>query len=244
MPFGLRNAPATFQRLMETVLAGLTRRVRMVYIDNILVFRRSFEDHLSHLKQVMDQLDRAGLRLKPKKCKFNRERVDLEYLEHVISKHGIEVDPIKVAAIKDFPQPTNLKSLKFFIVLASYYRRFISNLSSVAGPLHLLTRKDAPFVWSSSCQEAFELLKHLLTTAPVLAYPDFEHGFILETDASHAGLGAVLVQNANGMVRPVSFASRTLQPHEKNYRVTELELGSGSCIDNKALPPIIVWPSV
>ena len=169
----------------------------------------------------MDRLDRAGLRLKPKKCKFIRERV--EYLGHVISKHGIEVDPIKVAAIKDFPQPTNLKSLKSFLGLASYYRRFIPNFSSVAGPLHLLTCKDAPFVWSSSCQEAFELLKHLLTTAPVLADPDFAHSFILETDASHAGLGAVLAQNINGMVHPVSFASRTLQPHEKNYGVTELE---------------------
>ena len=141
----------------------------------------------------------------------------------MISKHGIEVDPVKVAAIKDFPQPTNLKSLKSFLGLASYYRRFIPNFSSVAGPLHLLTRKDAPFVWSPSCQEAFELLKHLLTTAPVLAYPDFAHSFILETDASHAGLGAVLAQNVNGVVHPVSFASRTLQPHEKNYGVTELE---------------------
>ena len=167
MPFGLCNAPATFQRLMETVLAGLTRKICMVYIDDILVFNRTLEDHLSHLKQVMDRLDRAGLCLKPKKCKFIQERV--EYLGHVISKHGIEVDLIKVAAIKDFPQPTNLKSLKSFLGLSSYYRRFIPHFSSVAGPLHLLTRKDAPFVWSSSCQEAFELLKHLLTTAPVLA---------------------------------------------------------------------------
>ena len=216
MPFRLCNAPVTFQRLMET------QKISMVYIDDILVFSRTFEDHLSHLKQVMDRLDRPGLRLKPKKCKFIRERV--EYLGHVISKHGIEVDPIKVAAIKDFPQPTNLKSLKSFLGLAPYYRRFIPNFSSVAGSLRLITRKDAtPFVWSSSCQEAFELLKHLLTTAPVLAYPDFEHTFILETDASHAGLGAVLAQNVNGMVHPVSFASCTLQPHEKKYGVSVLE---------------------
>ena len=107
-------------RLMETVLAGLMRKICMVYIDDILVFSRTFEDHLSHLKQVMDRLDRAGLRLKPKKCKFIRERV--EYLGHVISKHGMEVDLIKVAAINDFPQPTNLKSLKSFLGLVSYYR--------------------------------------------------------------------------------------------------------------------------
>ena len=182
---------------METILTGLTRKICMVYIDDIIVFSRTFEDHLSHLKQVMDRLDQPGLRLKPKKCKFIRERV--EYLGHVISKHGIEVDPIKVAAIRDFPPPTNLKSLKSFLGLASYYRCFIPNFSSVAGPLHLLNHKDAPFVWSSSCQEAFELLKHLLTTASVLAYPNFEHSFILETDASGAGLGAVLAQNIDGI---------------------------------------------
>ena len=218
MPFGLCNAPATFQRLMETILAGLARKICMVYIDDILVFSRTFEDHLSHLKQVMECLD---LRLKPKKCKFVQERV--EYLGHMISKHKIEVDPIKVAAIRDFPQPTNLKSLKSFLGFVSYYRHFIPNFSSVTGPLHLLTRKDASFLWTSSCQEAFELLKRLLTKTPVLAYPDFEQSFILETDASGTGLGAVLAQKVQGIVRPVAFASRTLQPHEKNYGVTELE---------------------
>ena len=163
--------------------------------------------------RYVQSLDRAGLHLKPKKCKFIRERV--EYLGHVISKHGIEVDPIKVAAMKDFPQPTNLKSLKSLLGLASYCRQFIPNSSSVAGPLHLLTHKDIPFVWSSSWQEAFELLKHLLTIAPVLGYPDFEHSFMLKTDSSHAGLGAVLAQNINGIVHPVSFASLTLQPPKR-----------------------------
>ena len=172
MLFELFNAPATFQRLMETVLAGLTQKICMDYIDNILVFIGTFEDHLSHLKQVMDRLDRAGLCLKPKKCKFIRERV--EYLGHVISKHGIEVDPIKVAAVR--VSTTHQPQVSQILGLASYYQRFIPNFSSVAGPL-LLTHKDDLFVWSSSCQEAFELLKHLLTTAPVLAYPDFEHSY-------------------------------------------------------------------
>ena len=102
--------------------------------------------------------------------------------------------------------------------LASYYQHFIPNFSSVAGSLHLLIHKDTPFVWSSSCQEAFELLKHLLTTTPVLAYPNFEHSFILETDASSAGLGAVLAQNIDGVVHPVAFASRTLQPHKRTMQ--------------------------
>ena len=200
---------------MEIVLAGLTRKFCVVYIDDILVFSRTFEEHLIHLRQVMERFDRAGLRLKPKKCNFVRERV--EYLGHVISKHGIEVDPAKIEAVHSFPQSANLKALRSFLGLASYYRRFVPNFSKVAGPLHLLTRKDAPFVWTSSCQQAFDLLKRLLTEAPVLAYPDFKHDFILETesDASGDGLGVVLAQKLNGTVRPIAFASRTLQPHEK-----------------------------
>ena len=135
----------------------------MVYIDDILVFSRTFEEHLIHLRQVMERLDRAGLRLKPKKCNFVRERV--EYLGHVISKHGIEVDSAKIEAVHSFPQPANLKALRSFLGLASYYWRFVPNFSKVAGPLHLLTQKDAPFVWTSSCQQAFDLLKRLLTEA-------------------------------------------------------------------------------
>ncbi len=220
MPFGLCNAPATFQRLMEVVLAGLTRKSCMVYIDDILIFSKSLEGHFTHLEQVMDRLDRAGLRLKAKKCKFLRRRV--EYLGHVISQEGIEASPAKLDAIRSFPIPSDLKGLRSFLGLASYYRRFIPSFSRVAAPLHALTRKNAPFVWSLSCQEAFDKLEELLTTAPVLAYPDFTQGFILETDASAAGLGAVLAQEQNGARRPIAFASRTMQPHERNYGATEM----------------------
>ena len=222
MPFGLCNAPATFQRLMENVLAGLTCDCCMVYIDDILVTSKTFEDHLLHLGKVLDRLCKAGLRLKPTKCNFAQEKVD--YLGHVVSKYGVEVDPRKVEAVRDFAQPHDLITLRSFLGLAAYYRRFIPNFSKVASPLHALTRKDTPFVWTPTCQNAFDELKQLLTKAPVLAFPDFTRDFLLETDASGVGLGAVLAQKQeDGAVRPLAFASRTLQPHEKNYGVTELE---------------------
>ncbi len=148
----------------------------------------------------------------------------MEYLGHIVSEDGIEADPRKLEAIHKFPEPTDLKPLRSFLGLASYYRRFIPNFSKVAAPLHSLTRKNAQFVWTPLCQQAFEQLKKLLTESPVLAFPDFEKNFLLETDASRAGLGAVLAQKQeDGTIRPIAFASRTLQPHERNYGVSELE---------------------
>lgn len=222
MPFGLCNAPATFQRLMETALAGLARDSCMVYLDNILVIGRSFNEHLQNLKQVFQRLRHAGLRLKPAKCHLLAQQV--EYLGYVVTKHGISADPKKLEAIQSFPVPSDLRSLRSFLGLASYYRRFMPSFSKVANPLFALTKKDMTFEWTPSCQEAFDTLKRLLTEAPVLAFPQFGQGFVLETDASGTGLGAVLAQEQpDGSVRPVAYASSTLQPHERNYGVTELE---------------------
>ena len=148
----------------------------------------------------------------------------MEYLGHVVSREGVRADPRKLTAVQKFPTPTNLKTLRSFLGLASYYRRFIPNFSKVAGPLHSLTKKDVPFTWTSECQQIFGKLKCLLTTSPVLAYPNFKEKFLLETDASISGVGAVLAQKqADGTVRPIAYASRTLQTHEKNYGITELE---------------------
>lgn len=222
MPFGLCNAPATFQRLMETVLAGLARTSCMVYIDDILVVGETFEDHLLNLRKVFDRLREAGLRLKPTKCHLAKPKV--EYLGYIVSAQGIAADPKKVEAIKSFPVPANLKNLRLFLGLASYYRRFIPRFAAEANPLHALTRKDVPFIWDTACQKAFEHLKQLMTEAPLLAFPDFRQSFLLETDASGLGLGAVLSQKQeDGTIRPLAFASRTLQTHERNYGVTELE---------------------
>ena len=146
------------------------------------------------------------------------------YLEYVVSGRGIAADPKKVAAVRDFPEPSDLKSLRSFLGLTSYYRRFIPNYSVQAKPMYCLTRKDAPYKWTESCKMAFVKLKQALTQAPVLAYPNFQEVFLLETDASGVGLGAVLSQRqSDGTVRPVVYASGTLQPHEKNYGISGLE---------------------
>ena len=147
MPFSLCNAPATFQRLMETVLAGLVRTCCVVYLDDILVVGRTVEEHLDNLRKVFERLREAGLRLKPKKCYFLREEV--EYLGHVVSADGVRPDPQKLTAVRNYAQPTDLKSLRAFLGLASYYRKFIPHFSRVASPLHALTRKDVPFDWSA-----------------------------------------------------------------------------------------------
>ena len=222
MPFCLVNAPATFQRLMEVVLNGLARDGCMVYLDDVLVVGRTFEEHNNNLAKVFQQLRSAGLTLKPKKCKF--AQLQVTYLGHVVSAEGVRTDPKKLQAILEFPVPANVKALRSFLGLASYYRRFIPQFSRIAGPLHALTKKNSVFMWTAACQETFERLRKLLASAPVLAYPDFHVPFILETDASVSRLGAVLAQQQEGgLVRPIAYASRSLQEHEKRYGATELE---------------------
>ena len=224
MPFGLCNAPATFQRLLQTVLSGLEGKFCFVYLDDILICSKSFEEHLQHLQQIFERLRKAGLTLKPKKCSFLRKQVI--YLGHVISSSGISPDPSKTQKVRDYPEPTDVKKVRQFLGLASYYRRFIPDFAKIANPLHSLTKKGKVFQWSVKCQEAFDLLKQKLISAPVLSYPKFgpEEEFIVETDASILGIGAVLAQKQqDGHVHPVAYASRTLNPHEQNYAITELE---------------------
>ena len=218
MPFGLCNAPATFQRLMQRALVGMSKFCS-VYIDDILVFSESVEEHIGHLCQVFRRLREVGLKLHPQKCFLGRPEVP--YLGHVISAEGILPNPGKVLAVKEFPTPTNVRE---FLGLASYYRRFVPDFAKQAGPLHTLTRANVPFLWSESCVEAFSRLKELLTSPPVLAYPDFSKPFVLHTDASGKGLGAVLEQEqADGKNHPIAYASRTLSKHEQRYGITELE---------------------
>ena len=237
MPFGLVNAPATFQRFMELVLAGLARDVCHVYLDDVLVFGKTLEEHNHHLGQVFERIRQAGLRLKPKKCRIAQTSV--EYLGHVVSADGVQTDPKKLSAVEQFPTPTEVKSLRSFLGLASYYRRFVPGFSSVAGPLYALTKKDVSFVWSSECQKAFAKLKELLVSSPVLRFPDFKQPFILETDASGSGLGAVLAQKEpDGTVHPIAYANRSLQKHERIYGITELE-GLGVVWAAKHLRPYL-----
>ena len=222
MPFGLCSAPATYQRLMGKMLSRLIPKKCMVYPDDVLVMGRTFQEHLDNLIQVLERLSRAGLQLQPKKCHLAQQKV--AYLGYVISSFGISVDTSKVEAVKSFPVPKNLKQLRSFVGLASYYCRFIQGFSRIASSLFMLTKKDVPYVWSSDCQKAFDELKDRLTKAPVLVFPNFAECFILETDASGLGLGAVLSQKQHdGKVAPITYASRTLQQHKKNYGILELE---------------------
>ena len=218
MPFGLKNAPATFQRLMETVMASLIRNVCLDYLDDIIVTGKTFSEHLDNLRKVLTRLREAGLRLKPRKCFFAMWEVG--YLGYRVSGDGISADPAKVQAVRDFPRPKDLKQTRYFLGLASYYRRFIPSFSKVATPLYALTIKDAPFEWTSSCEEAFTQLKTIRQFLLSLIFPVI----FAWRHASRLGLGAVLSQEqADGSIRPIAYASRTLQPHERNYAATEME---------------------
>ena len=171
MPFGLRNAPSTFQRLMEFVLTGLQWSICLIYLDDVIIFSKNFDDHLRRMEEVFGKLREAGLKLKPQKCRFLQKEVT--YLGHVVSENGVSTDPSKVSKILDWPIPRNVSELRSFLGLASYYRRFIKDFAKIAVPLHRLTEKNKPFVWSESCLEAFNELKRELTNHPILAYPDF-----------------------------------------------------------------------
>ena len=223
MPFGLCNAPATFQRLIQAVLSGLEWQVCFVYLD-MLVCSRSFQEHLQHLDLVMERLRQAGLTLKPQKCFFPWKEV--HYLGHLISREGIAPDPAKTQKVREFPVPTDVTKVRQFLGLASYYRRFVPGFARIANPLHALLKKEVAFHWTKECQTAFDHLKGLLIASPILAYPQFgpRKEFVLETDASLEGLGAVLIQRqSDEHLHPIAYASRSLQPHERNYSITELE---------------------
>ena len=223
MPFGLCNAPATFQRLMQRVLAGLEWDSCFVYIDDVFVVASTFEEHLERLREVFERLRHASLRLKPKKCLLLRDEVP--YLGHVVSCAGIKPDPAKIKQVRLYPVPTDATKVRQFLGLASYYRRFIPDFAKIAHPMHALTKKNAVFEWTADCGVAFNELKERLVTAPVLSHPCFgpDEEFVLETDASGVGLGAILSQIQEGQLHPIAYASRTLDCHERNYGISELE---------------------
>ncbi|KAJ7998494.1 hypothetical protein DPEC_G00205510 [Dallia pectoralis] len=231
MPFGLCNAPATFQRLMGVVLGDLTFDVLLVYLDDIIVFSKDFRSHCERLELVFGRLKRHGLKLKPSKCFLFRSEV--KFLGHVISSEGIKVDSEKVSALEAWPVPKSVKEVRQLIGFMSYYRRFVPKFAQIAKPLHALMgskdnmRASELFMWSSECQTAFDNLRQCLMSPPVLAYPDFGLPFILTTDGSQQGLGAVLSQKQMGAERVIAFASRGLRGSERNdkyYSAFKLEL--------------------
>lgn len=222
MPFGLCNAPATFQRLMDLVLAGIQWSQCLVYLDDIIVIGRTFDEHLQNLSTVLQKLREANLHIKPSKCNFCREQVN--YLGHIVSKAGVATDPEKTAKVSDWPTPMTVQQLQQFLGLASYYRRFVKDFSQISSPLHRLTEQGREFKWTDECAQAFSTLKQRLTHTPVLAFPDFTKPFTLDTDASDSGIGAVLSQTADGQERVIAYASRSLTKTERRYCVTRKEL--------------------
>ena len=222
MPFGLCNAPATFERLMETVLSGLQWQICLIYLDDIIVYGRTFEEMLRNLEMVFKKLLAAGLKLKARKCSLFAKQV--KYLGHVISENGIETDPEKIEAIRTWPQPMNKTQVRSFLGLCSYYRKFIRNFADIARPLHKITEHTKVFDWTDECEDSFKTLKTKLTETPILTHPDFSLPFILDTDASHQAVGAVLSQVQDGNEKVVAYASKALSNSERKYCVTRKEL--------------------
>ncbi|KAG6464703.1 hypothetical protein O3G_MSEX014678 [Manduca sexta] len=222
MPFGLCNAPATFERLMELVLTGLIGDACLVYLDDIIIGGRTFEEHLQNLGRVLSKIRGANLKLSPKKCSFFKQQVS--FLGHIISTDGVQTDPEKVVAVKEWPVPKDKTQVRAFLGLCSYYRRFVKNFADIAKPLHKLTEEKRQFCWDESCDTAFQTLKDRLCDTPILGYPDTENEFIIDTDASNIGIGGVLSQRKGDKEVVIAYFSKSLSKPERNYCVTRREL--------------------
>ncbi|GJU97143.1 putative reverse transcriptase domain-containing protein [Tanacetum coccineum] len=220
MPFGLTNAPAVFMDLMNRVCKPYLDKFVIVFIDDILIYSKSKQEHEEHLKIILELLKKEELYAKFSKCEFWIPKV--QFLGHVIDSEGIHVDPAKIESIKDWASPKSPTEIRQFLGLAGYYRRFIEGFSKIAKPMTKLTQKKVKFEWGDKQEAAFQLLKQKLCSAPILALPEGSEDFIAYCDASKKGLGAVLMQRE----KVISYASRQLKIHEKNYTTHDLELGA------------------
>ena len=219
MPFGLKNAPSTFQRLMNTVLRDCINKICVVYLDDILIFSTSLEEHLLNLGKIFNKLRSAGLKIQTNKCNFlNKET---EFLGHILTSEGIKPNPNKISVIQNLKIPTTQKQIKSFLGITGFYRKFVKDYAKIAGPILKYLKKNTTINLNDpSYISAFEKLKEIITTHPILRYPNFNKKFKLLTDASNLAIGAVLSQEGH----PVCYASRTLNDHEKNYSTIEKEL--------------------
>ncbi|GKE38561.1 putative reverse transcriptase domain-containing protein, partial [Tanacetum coccineum] len=220
MPFGLTNAPAVFMDLMNRVCKPYLDKFVIVFIDDILIYSKNKQEHEEHLKLILELLKKEELYAKFSKCEFWIPKV--QFLGHVIDSQGIHVDPAKIESIKDWASPKSPTEIRQFLGLAGYYRRFIEGFSKIAKPMTKLTQKKVKFEWGDKQETAFQLLKQKLCSAPILALPEGSEDFIVYCDASIKGLGAVLMQRE----KVISYASRQLKIHEKNYTTHDLELGA------------------
>lgn len=216
MPFGLTNAPSTFQAVMNELFLPLLRRGVLVFFDDILIYCKSWEEHVKLLDMVFGILKKNSLLANSKKCVFAVKQI--EYLGHIISQEGVATDPSKVTAMLNWHVPVNVKQLRGFLGLTGYYRRFIKNYGMISKPLTVLLQKGN-FYWNSPAQKAFDELKEAMASAPVLTLPDFTLQFVVETDASNDGVGAILMQKGH----PIAFLSKSLSEKQQGWSVYEKE---------------------
>ena len=220
MSFGLTNAPAIFMDLMNRIFHQFLDKFAVVFIDDILIYSKGEKEHDEHLRIILQTLRENQLYTKFSKCEFWLYKV--AFLGHFVSKDGVEVDPAKIEAVKEWPTPKNVSDIRSFLGLAGYYRRFVKDFSKIAKPMTSLMRKDCKFVWTEKCEAAFQTLKEKLTTAPILTLPDGSGSYDVYSDASKNGLGCVLMQNG----KVIAYASRQLKPYEVNYPTHDLKLAA------------------
>ena len=222
MPFGLCNAPATFERLMDRVLCGMRWSRCLVYLDDVISFGKSISEALARLEEVLARLSDFGLQLKAKKCTFMQTEVG--FLGHIVGRTGLACDPEKLSAVRKWHEPNKVKAVRQFVGFVGYYRRFVKNFAELAEPLVALTRKGAPFVWTHEQQTAFDGLKDCLLSAPILGFPTEEGRFVLDTDASLFDVGGVLNQIQNEEEVVIAYASRSLRISQCRYCTTRREM--------------------
>ncbi|UYV78935.1 hypothetical protein LAZ67_17000317, partial [Cordylochernes scorpioides] len=221
MPFGLCNAPATFERNMENMLGNLRWQICLCYLDDVIIYSSDFSTHLKRIEAVLKCFREANLKLNNKKCQFAFE--ELEILGHITNQHGIKPAEQNIKAIRDFPRPKKIKEVQSFLGMCSYYRKFIKGFSKIADPLTSLIKKNVPFTWTENQEKAFQTLKVALINPPILGHFDPNAITYIHTDASNIGLGATLVQKFGDKEKVISYLSRTLSKPEQNYSTTEKE---------------------
>ena len=218
----LASAPGAFQKLMELIFAGLSNEVALVYLDDVIVFGRNFEEHLKRLELVFQRLSENGLKIKRSKCNFFQKR--FSFLGHIISENGVEVDPEKVRAVEKMKEPSSLKDFRAFLGLVGNYRKFIPGFGKTEELPYRLLNKSNKFEWSTECTSAVAALKKKLLEAPVLGYLNDRDQYTLTTDASLTSIGAVLTQNQGTEDRVFAYASKSLSQSQRNYSATKREL--------------------
>ena len=228
MPFGLTSAPATFQSLTESCIGDVHLKLCIIYLDDIIVFSKTPDEHIQRLRGVFEKLSAGGLQLKLNKCEFFKSQI--AYLGHIVSKDGIETDPKKITTIKKWPVPKTVREVQSFLGFTNYSRNFIPKYAHIAWPIDQLVlgenanKKISLVEWTAECQQAFEHLKQLCSLTPILAYTNYKKPFKLHTDASEKGLGAVLYQKQDdGTDCIIAYDSQTLSKSERNYNAHKLE---------------------